>query len=137
MIVAFVDPGKTGGLAVYKGTLLVGYAELKYQDFDSIKAARSILEEHTPSKVVIEATAWRANPMKICAKYSAGVMIGSLGLQRLPVEFVSPTTWRKQLFGNSKADKGRALTHARHKTGDNMGHDVAEAICMGEAWVNK
>ena len=134
MIIVFIDPGMDAGLAIFEDGELIDCGEVKYHNFDSIKSARKKLERHTPSEVVVEATAWRASALKRCAKFSAGILVGCLGLQRLPLTFKNPSTWRKALFNDSKAAKQAALDYANEKGLNTDNHNLAEACCLGWAF---
>ena len=131
----FIDPGQQAGLAIFQdGELKIAVA-VSYGDYPTLIEARKWLEIYTPDFVVIEAVGWRASAMRRCAKFSAGILIGALGLQCVPQEFINPGTWRKAVFGRStEITKKMSLDYTAARGFETGDHNVAEACCIGWAW---
>lgn len=130
-VVISIDPGLHSGICIMDKLGVFWSGPVEIGDASDLKLTRKQIEARTPTEVMTEAVAWKASSYKKCPKYHAGVLIGALGLQNLPLSFVGPGTWRRDVIGDSKADKEAASVWVMSKYGvAPANHDEAEAICI-------
>lgn len=130
-----IDPGLTAGVALVKDGKVLFSKVLSIVDREEVLSLQMEfgLVRQNSIFVACEATAWRASATKRCPKLHAGVLLGILGLQAMPLVLVQPGTWRKDVLGNREGNKQDAIKYVRQLDGLETisSHDECEAICLG------
>lgn len=131
-----IDPGLTSGVSIVKNNKVVYSTTVNILNYDEIRKVQSMFQflfyDNCDMLVACEATAWRASATKRCPKLHAGVLLGTLGLQGMPLVLVQPCVWRKAVLNNYKGDKNDAIKYCKQLEGlgSISSHDEAEAVCI-------
>ena len=100
MRVLAIDPGKSGGLAMWDGAVLQTKPIPCLVSIDEFELAKIIREYH-PSICVLESVGGvpqAGAKTSFSFGYGVGLIRGILGAYQIPVEVVMPKTWQKVLW---------------------------------------
>lgn len=148
-VLAFDQSTNVTGYSIWESGKLCDYGVIdlhKVKDtgtrfYMMVKEIREVINKRQPDVIVIEDVAQQSNinVMKILAQLQG--CIYALGLlSDLPVQTIKPTVWRQTLEFRQGAKvkrqelKERALCYIKENFGLDVIEDVAEAICIGQAW---
>lgn len=103
---------------------------------------KDLILQYSPDKVVIEDVAQQSNVnvLKVLARLQ-GAILGFCYLYGIDYDIVKPTVWRSKLEFAQGAKvkrselKRQALEYVRQTYKLDVIEDVAEAICIGEAYL--
>ena len=128
MVILGCDPGQTGAIAAYDGTIITGLIDMptmarlhgKGQQVDPYTLATEILDlcGGRNATVVIEAvSAMPGQGVSSMFRFgeSVGVVLGVLGALQIPIRWVTPGRWKKAagIVGKDK-DAARSLAIQLH-----------------------
>lgn len=148
-VLAFDQSTNVTGYSIWESGKLCDYGVIdlhKVKDtgarfYMMVKEIREVINKRQPDVIVIEDVAQQSNinVMKILAQLQG--CIYALGLlSDLPVQTIKPTVWRQTLEFRQGAKvkrqelKEQALCYIKENFGLDVIEDVAEAICIGQAW---
>ena len=149
MVIIGVDPGQTGAIAAYDGTIITGLIDMptmarlhgQGQQVDPYTLATDILYlcGGRPATAVIEAvSAMPGQGVSSMFRFgeSVGVVVGVLGALQVPMRWCSPSVWKRRagLLGKDK-DAARSLAIQLHPEVADMltrkkDHNRGEAILI-------
>ena len=149
MVILGCDPGQTGAIAAYDGTIITGLIDMptmtrlhgKGQQVDPYALATEILDlcGGRNATAVIEAVS--AMPGQGVSSMfrlgeSVGVVVGVLGALQVPIRWVTPSVWKRRagLLGRDK-DAARSLAIQMHpEVADRLTRKKdcgrADAVCI-------
>lgn len=106
------------------------------------KSIMELIEKTAPDKLVFEDVMMQSNVASVIKLGRLqGVILGQCCRQDVPNTVIHPREWRKVLGftqgrGVSSAElKQQAITEVQHRYGIKAQNDVAEAICIGTAFL--
>jgi crossover junction endodeoxyribonuclease RuvC len=116
-----IDPGVKGAIAIWypdrieaKPLPIIGS---KKKELDIATLAQWIAEAQ-PSLAVVEKAAARPG-QGVCSMFSFGKgygsILGVLAALQIPVELVTPQTWKKVILAGTKRDKDSAIQYCRQR----------------------
>lgn len=113
------------------------------------KSIQKVIQDKQPDIIIFEDVSLQTNvtTLTVLARLQ-GCIISECIRLNIPFVIFKPTTWRKILGFNQgrgiprKELKQQALNYAKNKyhglvTCDLVNDDIAEAICIGSAYINK
>lgn len=146
MIIAGVDPGKTGGIAVCDtenpGRIKACPMPVSGKEIDGEMLARYLSDVNL---VILEKVAARPG-QGVSSMFKFGMVYGivqgvCLG-RKIPFELVTPQRWKKIVLADTKKDKDAAISYCRRRFPDvsllatersRKPHDgMADALCLME-----
>ncbi len=128
MVILGCDPGQTGAIAAYDGTIITGLIDMptmarlhgKGQQVDPYALATEILNlcaGRNATAVVEAVSAMPGQGVSSMFRFgeSVGVVLGVLGALQMPVRWVTPGRWKKSagIAGKDK-DAARSLAIQLH-----------------------
>jgi hypothetical protein len=144
-VVLAIDPGARSGFAVFeRGALLASGSLLPSESRVEVAREAARLSEASGLPLVAVAEKWTAGGWRSAASMIGtgaawGVWLGALGEIGQPnrrIVRVTTQAWRKAVLGmNARAGhdalKAASQLRARTVVGREVGHDEADAVCIG------
>lgn len=149
-ILALDQASAKTGLAIFEDTELKKYNMIdlsKEKDVEQrfklmCEKINNVITTVKPSHIVFEDVSLQTNPATlILLSQIQGAIIQTCLINNIPYDIYKPSNWRKVIGinggkGIKRAEyKKRALDYVIHTYGINTNEDIAEAICIGSAYI--